>query len=583
MSEYRAVLAQLGGAIRALWLWEPPFGQAIIIVVMVLWLALILWLLLALSQHEAEQQHPKALAPVRRTGSRPRRAVLPLELGNVTVDLQPGLNDISHAAVGGTSRLGKSTCVLPLFDLPIGVLTVALDDTVPIREKVLSRPDGIEWYSDPTCPIGLDLLNGNAQTAAEVLVGGFGTIGSGKWQRIARDRLWSVMNQLDARGEQRTLEALCSGLYERVPGNPEATRACSDWADRLMSVGRSLGSALGDDLDLVEAMRHQRKVLLRMNRFLSPLDAPMFGGMLLVRARMVASLAGVPFVLIVEEAGQMGMYQQEIAPLTQAAGARGVSVVLITQNLSLLPLTVSNNVSVWVTFAQEDEKELRFAASKMRLQPEQLYREAFPGKRETQGRGWCYVRAPGVPTTLVKIRQWEPRLERQPKKVPVLVPTVKRYKVSEQRQLDGWRPEPLALPAPRPAEAPWWIGRDPDRLRAWQYMRRAKEGALLWHPVTGFAEAGPCLEWHGAGGVKSKEKYPRPKFKLDGRTVTVYIETFLWAGGKLPDSWTVDHLCNNSVCVEPLHLDACTYEDNNRRRAARAKALAAVLATRRAS
>jgi hypothetical protein len=507
------------------------------------------------------------LTPVNRRGSKPKRAVLPMVLGNVTVDLQPGLKDILQVAVGGTTRLGKSTAVIGLYDLPIGVLTVALDDTVPISEKVRSLKDGDEWTSDPSSPIGLNLLDGPPQIAAEVLVGGFGTVGTGKWQRIARDRLWAAIDAMDKRHEPRSMTQLAAALMIAVPGNSEATRACRDWAERLLGLSRVLGPALGYDLNLVDAMRHQRKVLLRMNHFLSPLDAPMLGGMLLVKARMVAASAGVPFILVIEEAGQMAQYQQEIAPLTQAGGARGVTVVIITQNLSLLPLTVTNNISVWVSFAQEDDKELRFAAAKMRLEPEQLYREAFPGKREAQGRGWCYVRAPGVPTTLVHIDQQKPRVRPVPAKVPAQSSS---YRVVElPPRLNGWRPSPPALPAPR-REVPWWIGSDPDRLRAFESLKRAKEPSLLWHPERGFSEGTPCLEWTGA--LTSG----RPKMKLNGATPTVYRLTWEWANVRLiRASYEIDHLCANPKCCDPEHGEEVTSQENIRRRSGRKRAFEA--------
>jgi HNH endonuclease len=515
---------------------------------------------------------------------RPKGTVyIPLELGQVTLDLQPGLTDILHAAIGGTSRLGKSSALMGLYDVPIGVLTVALDDTVPISRKVRSVPDGVEWTSDPSSPVGLDLLNYPASIVSEVLVGGFGTVGSGKWQRIARDRLWQAMLKLDAAGEQRTFEGLSSALMQPIPGDGEGTRACQDWAHRLIVLSHRLGPALGPGLNLVDAMRHQQKVLLRMNRFLSPLDAPMLGGMLLVHSRMVAVEAGVPFVLVVEEAGQMQQYQSEISPLCQAGGARGVSVVLITQNLSKLPPEVVNNISIWATFAQEEQDDINFAAHKMRLKPAQLHREAFPGKGDKQGRGWCYVRAPGVPTTLVQIKNRVPNVSPSPVKVPnrvlsLEVPTfdaLAEKLVYAPEQSSDQKPVNLVENVePRPA----WIGDDPDWQRAVKFMRRQTEPSLLWHPDKGFRHGEPCLAWTGGGGIDSEEKYPRPKFKILGSTVTVYIETFKLAGGVIPESWTLDHLCANAWCVEPEHLEAVTNAENNKRRSGRKKALAAMAA-----
>ena len=527
-------------------------------------------------------QQAMALPPVNTRGSKPRNPRVPWTLGNVTVDLQPGANDILHGVVSGTSRLGKSTSVKDLFTLPIGVLCVALDEAWP-ETLAIRAVGGDEWTADPACPLPLNLLVGEPRTVSEVLVGGYGTVGTGKWQGIAQDRIWTTLEQIDAEGRERTLQAISSGLMMPVPGNPEATKACRDWGDRLARLSRQLGPALGQGLDLTEAMRQKRKVLLKMNRFLSPQYAPMMGGMLLVHARMVASEAGVPFVLIIEEAGQMGRHTDEISPLTQAAGARGVSVVVVTQNASQLPIEVVQNVSVWASFAAEDLQEQRFAAHKLEFLtpggapiPAYLRRNAFPGKREAQGRGWCYVRAPGVPTTLVNIK---PKVK-EPRNLPVRPSVVEvsaevpRWEVTQVGPaLDGWqKPKPvLSLPEPKQYVAPW-VGTDPDRWRVWRGLRRAEVPSLLWHPIRGFSEGSPCLEWQGTAPAG------RPKVKVQGQTRTVYILTYLWGGGEIPESYTLDHLCANSVCCDPEHLEAVTINENNARRSGRAAALRAVRA-----
>jgi hypothetical protein len=130
----------------------------------------------------------------------------------------------------------------------------------------------------------------------------------------------------------------------------------------------------------------------------------MLGGMLLVHARRVAQSAGVPFVIIVEEAGQMEQYQEQLVPLWQAGRDRGTPCILLTQNMSLLPREVVNNTSVWVSFAQEAKPEKDFAAERLHLKAEQMERREFPNS----GRGWAYVRSDAVETTLVHIRQQKP-------------------------------------------------------------------------------------------------------------------------------------------------------------------------------
>jgi len=42
--------------------------------------------------------------------------------------------------------------------------------------------------------------------------------------------------------------------------------------------------------------------------------------------------------------------------------------------------------------------------------------------------------------------------------------------------------------------------------------------------------------------------------------------------GKMPEGTEIDHTCNNRACMNPLHLDAVTHEENNHRAVERRKA-----------
>ena len=485
-----------------------------------------------------------------------RAAYIPLELGPITVDLQPRRDDTIHTVIAGTSGTGKSTSVLPLFDLPVGVLCVALDNTRPIAEKVRSV-GGIEWTNEPTWGVGLDLLGGHPRIASEVLVAGWAARtaqDTGKWRDIAANRVWQAMDL----GIPRTMPALADALKERT-GNAEADRACMDWAGRLERLAWSLGPALAPDLDLVDAMRRQQKVLLRLNRFLNPRLAPMLGGMLLVHARRVAEEAGVPFVLIVEEAGQLENYAEQIVPLAQAGRDRGVPLILLTQNASALPLEVQNNVSVWVSFAQEARRELAFAAERLRIEPEQLQREAF----KDGGRGWCFIRAPGVSTRLVHVKQQRPAKRAPEQRIDLEVGTVGTgpsvVPRTIVREMDGWHPAPPALPAPRQEPVPYAL-QTQDGLRIWGKLRRTGTRTPLLHPTRGlWWDDHGCLVWtKGTNGV-------RPKSSIGSRSITVYKWIYEQVVGPVPEGLTLDHLCGDVRCCDWLHLDPCTLEENNRR------------------
>lgn len=355
------------------------------------------------------QQRDKPLPTFRTRGPRRfpwyRKPVIPLSLGPVTIDLQPTMTDTLHTLIDGSTRTGKSTSVLPLFDLPIGVLCIALDITYPIEEKVRAV-GGTIWTNDPDeCSIGLDVFGGHARIASEGLVAGFpkSAANIGDQQRSARTVIWNAFDVMDATGQPRTLAGVIDALLQPIP-DIETQRACRSWARKLNDLSRIMGHTFGGDLDVVSEMRRGNKVLLRLNHFLSPDDAPFIAGLLLVHASRVMEDAHVPFILIIEEAGQAALAQAHLSPIAQAGAARGVPTIAITQNASTLPIEVRNNFAVTVAFALEDSRERSVAADRLELDSDQLRRSAFPDN----GKGWAYVRAPGLTTTLVHIQQQKP-------------------------------------------------------------------------------------------------------------------------------------------------------------------------------
>lgn len=86
-------------------------------------------------------------------------------------------------------------------------------------------------------------------------------------------------------------------------------------------------------------------------------------------------------------------------------------------------------------------------------------------------------------------------------------------------------------------------------------MDTATFGRLTVRTETG------CLAWLGA---KTRDGYA---VRSQSNRVTLYIhrwshEQFV---GPIPDGYQVDHLCSNTWCVEPTHLEAVTPEENMRR------------------
>ncbi len=318
---------------------------------------------------------------------------IPWQLGNITVDLRGGHHTI-HAVVAGMSGTGKSTAVVPLIQAVDRALVVAFDNSRPIRDLFEAQGWTI-WQ--PGGDIGWDILSGSAQVVSEALTAGFARsdADTGYNRGLAQMRLWHALDDLDEAQQPRTLDALVSAL-KRNGANPDDTRACRTWANRFERIAMSLGPSLGADMDLSECMRNNEKVLILPNRFLSPEDAPIIGGIALVQARRVAQEVG-DFLLVVEEAGQAGARQVEMNALAQAGRDRGCPLVVLTQNMAKLPEEVVNNVKVWISFAQESKREVAFAAEHLRILPEDVQLENMPT-------GYAWVRSPEHRPTRVKLR-----------------------------------------------------------------------------------------------------------------------------------------------------------------------------------
>lgn len=82
----------------------------------------------------------------------------------------------------------------------------------------------------------------------------------------------------------------------------------------------------------------------------------------------------------------------------------------------------------------------------------------------------------------------------------------------------------------------------------------------------------PCLLWQGPTSGKPKEGdrnsrgHSYPRMSLNGATVAVHLVVFTHFGGYIPYNRTVDHLCKNRLCVQPLHLALVSHKENCRRR-----------------
>ena len=80
----------------------------------------------------------------------------------------------------------------------------------------------------------------------------------------------------------------------------------------------------------------------------------------------------------------------------------------------------------------------------------------------------------------------------------------------------------------------------------------------------------PCHIWQGPTSGKGRGGgYGR--MSLNGQTVAVHLVVYSHFYGYIPGKKQIDHLCNNRLCCNPLHLEMVTHKTNQKRRAARSK------------
>jgi hypothetical protein len=76
--------------------------------------------------------------------------------------------------------------------------------------------------------------------------------------------------------------------------------------------------------------------------------------------------------------------------------------------------------------------------------------------------------------------------------------------------------------------------------------------------------AGPCWEWTGGINERGYGRFTRLT-----RSADRYVYAHRWAWeylvGPIPEGLTLDHLCRNTICVNPDHLEPVTAAENTRR------------------
>lgn len=76
--------------------------------------------------------------------------------------------------------------------------------------------------------------------------------------------------------------------------------------------------------------------------------------------------------------------------------------------------------------------------------------------------------------------------------------------------------------------------------------------------------AGQCWRWNGALTTNDGD-YPYGTFSVWGRKNQAHRIAYRDFGHALGDDLVIDHLCRNTLCVRPSHLEPVTHTENIRR------------------
>src|SRR5437868_94079 len=82
--------------------------------------------------------------------------------------------------------------------------------------------------------------------------------------------------------------------------------------------------------------------------------------------------------------------------------------------------------------------------------------------------------------------------------------------------------------------------------------------------TTKYAVDGKCWTWHGGKCWSGKRKYPRFSWREGRKSVHRLAHRLAYSSikGEIPLGLVVDHLCRNTLCVNPDHLEAVTQREN---------------------
>lgn len=71
---------------------------------------------------------------------------------------------------------------------------------------------------------------------------------------------------------------------------------------------------------------------------------------------------------------------------------------------------------------------------------------------------------------------------------------------------------------------------------------------------------GACWRWTGASVPGASSRYP--DFSVKGKSIRAHRFSYLAFNGEIPTGTHVDHICRNTLCVNPKHLRVLSPREN---------------------
>ena len=94
-----------------------------------------------------------------------------------------------------------------------------------------------------------------------------------------------------------------------------------------------------------------------------------------------------------------------------------------------------------------------------------------------------------------------------------------------------------------------------------------KNGGVPTDPYRWDASMGECWEWTAARrGMKGTPAYEYGAFRMNGKQMYAHRAGYEIFIGPIAEGLTLDHLCRNSLCVNPAHMEPCAIRENQLRR-----------------